>query len=176
MSNHFSAAYLKFPGDDARLDLTDLFVFSAQASPGKTALVIDVNPFMMGLNAVPPFLLRADLHPGAVYRINVDNDGDNQADVAFTFTFSEPENGTQAATAYYAAGGGARDPGSSGDVLATSVPVGSTGAGTRPSTPKTPKTSSIPGIQPTTWRTTSNRGPACSGRTATPTRKRPRPR
>jgi Domain of unknown function (DUF4331) len=122
MSNHSSAAYLKFPGDDARLDLTDLFVFS-QASPGKTALVIDVNPFMMGLNAVPPFLLRADLHPGAVYRINVDNDGDNQADVAFTFTFSEPENGTQAATAYYAAGGGARDPGSGGDVLATGVPV-----------------------------------------------------
>ena len=32
MSNHFSAANLKFPGDDARLDLTDLFddVFSAR--------------------------------------------------------------------------------------------------------------------------------------------------
>ena len=28
MSNHFSAAYLQFPGDDARLDLTDLFVFT----------------------------------------------------------------------------------------------------------------------------------------------------
>ena len=27
MSNHFSAANLKHPGDDARLDLTDLFVF-----------------------------------------------------------------------------------------------------------------------------------------------------
>lgn len=26
MSNHFSAANLKFPGDDARLDLTDLYV------------------------------------------------------------------------------------------------------------------------------------------------------
>jgi hypothetical protein len=25
MSNHYSAANLKFPGDDARLDLTDLF-------------------------------------------------------------------------------------------------------------------------------------------------------
>lgn len=25
MSNHFSAANLKHPGDDARLDLTDLF-------------------------------------------------------------------------------------------------------------------------------------------------------
>ena len=29
MSNHFSADNLKFPGDDRRLDLTDLFVFRA---------------------------------------------------------------------------------------------------------------------------------------------------
>jgi hypothetical protein len=50
-SNHFSAAYLKFPGDDARLDLTDLFVFSSAASPGRTALIMDVNPFMAGLGA-----------------------------------------------------------------------------------------------------------------------------
>jgi hypothetical protein len=27
MSNHFSADNLKFPGDDRRLDLTDVFVF-----------------------------------------------------------------------------------------------------------------------------------------------------
>jgi hypothetical protein len=27
MSNHFSADNLKFPGDDRRLDLTDMFVF-----------------------------------------------------------------------------------------------------------------------------------------------------
>jgi hypothetical protein len=29
MSNHFSADNLKFPGDDRRLDMTDLFVFPA---------------------------------------------------------------------------------------------------------------------------------------------------
>ena len=33
MSNHFSADNLKFPGDDRRLDLTDVFVFPAPASP-----------------------------------------------------------------------------------------------------------------------------------------------
>ena len=33
MSNHFSADNLKFPGDDRRLDLTDVFVFQAAASP-----------------------------------------------------------------------------------------------------------------------------------------------
>ena len=36
MSNHFSADNLKFPGDDRRLDLTDLFVFPAPASPNIT--------------------------------------------------------------------------------------------------------------------------------------------
>jgi hypothetical protein len=44
MSNHFSAANLKFPGDDARLDLTDLFVFAAPDNPDKTVLIIDANP------------------------------------------------------------------------------------------------------------------------------------
>ena len=33
MSNHFSAANLKSPGDDARLDLTDLFVSRRQITP-----------------------------------------------------------------------------------------------------------------------------------------------
>jgi hypothetical protein len=34
MSNHFSAAMLKLPADEPRLDLTDLFVF---ASPERAA-------------------------------------------------------------------------------------------------------------------------------------------
>ena len=36
MSNHFSAANLKFPGDDARLDLTDLYVFRAPETRSRT--------------------------------------------------------------------------------------------------------------------------------------------
>ena len=129
MSNHFSAAYLKFPGDDARLDLTDLYVFGSAAGPGTTVLVIDVNPFMMGMNAVPPFLMSADFHPEGVYRINVDNDGDDRADAAFTFVFSEPDSGgAQTGTAYYATGAQAREPGPVGDVLAQDVPVGFTAA------------------------------------------------
>jgi hypothetical protein len=35
MSNHFSADNLKFPGDDRRLDLTDLFVFTSPEAPAK---------------------------------------------------------------------------------------------------------------------------------------------
>ncbi len=114
MSNHFSADNLKFPGDDARLDLTELYVFQAPGDPGKTALIIDVNPFMTG----PAF------HPDAVYRINIDTDGDAHADVAFTFTFSQLENGMQTGTAYYATGPQARQPEPAGEVLTSSIPVG----------------------------------------------------
>ena len=48
MSNHFSAAKLTHPGDDARLDLTDLFIFTAPDNPDRTVLIMDSNPFMKG--------------------------------------------------------------------------------------------------------------------------------
>ena len=67
MSNHFSAANLKHPGGDARLDLTDLFVFTAPDNPDRTVLIMDSNPFMIG----------TEFHPDAVYRFNIDNDGDS---------------------------------------------------------------------------------------------------
>jgi hypothetical protein len=123
MSNHFSSAYLKFPGDDARLDLTDLFVFTTSAHPGTTTLIMDVNPFMAGLNATVPFLMKAEFHPDAVYRINIDSDGDSQADVAFTFVFSDYADGRQTCTVYHATGALAREPGPVGDVLAKEIPV-----------------------------------------------------
>jgi Domain of unknown function (DUF4331) len=114
MSNHFSAAMLKFPGDDARLDLTDLFVFDSPESPSRTVLIFDANPFMTG----------ADFHPDAVYRINVDNDGDTQADAAFSFVFSQSNGGTQTGTVYYATGSQARGPEPGGEVLIEGTPVG----------------------------------------------------
>src|SRR6476659_6714525 len=113
MSNHFSAAMLKFPGDDARLDLTDLFLFASPQSAGKTVLILDVNPFMTG----------ADFHPDGVYRINVDNDGDTEADVAFSFVFSESSDGVQTGTVYYARGSQARDAEPVGEVLIEGISV-----------------------------------------------------
>jgi uncharacterized protein DUF4331 len=124
MSNHFSAANLRFPGDDTRLDLTDVFAFRSAEDPGKTVLIINSNPTVR-----PPVQLAStvvsspEFHPGAVYRINVDTDGDAQADVAFTFTFSEPANGVQTGTFYYATGAQAREPGPVGEVLTALLPV-----------------------------------------------------
>jgi hypothetical protein len=113
MSNHFSAAKLHHPGDDPRLDLTDLFVFAAPDDPQRTVLILDANPFMKGNG----------FHPDAVYRFNIDNDGDALADVAFNFTFSPPTDGAQTATAYYALGHDARTREPRGEVLIENTPV-----------------------------------------------------
>ena len=114
MSNHFSAADLKSPGDDARLDVTGQYVFAAPGDPGKTVLIMNSNPFTQGNG----------FHPDAVHRFNIDNDGDSLADAAFSFTFSEPQDGRQTATAYYATGSDAQTHEPRGEVLIADTPVG----------------------------------------------------
>ena len=114
MSNHFSAAMLKFPGDDPRLDLTDVYVFASPERPAKTVLILDINPFMTG----------ADFHPDGVYRINVDSDGDTQTDAAFSFVFSDSSDGPQTGTVYYATGNDARERDAVGEVIIQGTPVG----------------------------------------------------
>jgi hypothetical protein len=119
MSNHFSAANFKSPGDDARLDVTDLFVFTAPDDLDRTVLIMNSNPFAKG----------NEFHPDAVYRFNIDNDGDAVADVAFSFTFSEPKKGQQTAAAYYATGDDARNREPRGEVLIEAAPVSFDSAG-----------------------------------------------
>src|SRR4029077_16073523 len=55
--------------------------------------------------------------------INIDTDGDNHADIAFTFVFSDYENGTQTGNAWYATGAQARQAEPGGKVLAEGFPV-----------------------------------------------------
>ena len=114
MSNHFSAANLKSPGDDARLDLTDLFVFAAPDDPTRTVLIMNACPFTKG----------DGFHPGAVYRLNIDTDGDLLADAAFSFTFSELNDGRQTVTACYATGSDAQTREPRGDILIEAAEVG----------------------------------------------------
>lgn len=121
MSNHFSAANLKPPGGDARLDLTDLFVFAAPDNPDRTVLIMNSNPFMMGNG----------FHPDGVYRFNIDNDRDALADVAFSFTFSDVNDGRQTATAYLATGSEARTREPCGEKLIEATPVSLDGIATQ---------------------------------------------
>ena len=98
MSNHFTGLQLGPPGGDARLDLTDLYVFLVPGDPTRTVLILNANTFA----EAPAF------HPDAVYRINIDNDGDAETDVAISYLFSEPDDGRQRATVYLARGAEAR--------------------------------------------------------------------
>ncbi|MFE4588788.1 DUF4331 family protein [Streptomyces laurentii] len=100
--------------DDARLDMTDLFAFAA--GDDRTVLILNVNP-------VAPTGGEA-FHPDAVYRINVDTDGDHRADIAYSFVFSPPRDGRQTVTVHRATGDQARAHDAAGDRLFTDAPVG----------------------------------------------------
>ena len=44
------------------------------------------------------------LHPDAIYRVNIDNDGDYLTDIAFSYVFSKPQNGRQSVSVFVAKG------------------------------------------------------------------------
>ena len=62
--------------------------------------------------------------PNAVYRFNIDTDGDSLADAAFSVTFSPYDDGRQTATAYYATGSDAQTREPRGDILIEAAEVG----------------------------------------------------
>ncbi|MFI6910219.1 DUF4331 family protein [Nonomuraea sp. NPDC050394] len=118
MSHHLSGPNLRPPVGDARLDLTDLFAFQSPDRRDHTVLIMNVNSFGFDPPAGP------HPYPGAVYRINVDTDGDNRSDVAFSFVFSEPDaEGGQKVTLYHATGEQATEHHASGEVVVRDVDV-----------------------------------------------------
>ena len=83
MSNHFTGLSLGPPLGDQRLDLCDLYAFQSPTDASRTVIILNANP-------------NADaLHPDAIYRLNIDSDGDLLTDVALSFVFSKPRNGKQ---------------------------------------------------------------------------------
>src|SRR5262245_52557275 len=83
MSNHFTGLSLGPPFGDQRLDLCDLYAFPSHKDPKRTVIILNANP-------------NADaLHPEAIYRLNIDNNGDCLTDIAFSFVYSKPKDGKQ---------------------------------------------------------------------------------
>src|SRR5215208_7469609 len=75
MSNHFTGLSLGPPLGDQRLDLCDLYAFQSPVDKNRTVIILNANP-------------NADaLHPDAIYRLNIDNDGDYLTDIAFSYVF-----------------------------------------------------------------------------------------
>src|SRR5271166_5624789 len=98
MSNHFTGLSLGPPLGDQRLDLCDLYAFQSPADRNRTAIILNANP-------------NADaLHPDAIYRVNIDTDGDYLTDLAFTYVFSNPQNGRQTVSVFAAKGSDSRSP------------------------------------------------------------------
>jgi len=48
------------------------------------------------------------LHPDAIYRLNIDNDGDCLTDIAISYVFSPPQNGKQTVNVFVAKGAESR--------------------------------------------------------------------
>ena len=92
MSNHFTGLSLGPPLGDQRLDLCDLYAFQSPTDPSRTVIILNANP-------------NADaLHPDAIYRLNIDNDGDLLTDVALSYVFSKSQNGKQTFNVFLAKG------------------------------------------------------------------------
>ncbi len=105
MSNHFTGLSLGPPLGDQRLDLCDLYAFQSPTDPTRTAIIFNANP-------------RADaLHPDAIYRLNIDNDGDLLTDIAISYVFSKPDGDKQTVSVFVAKGAEAR----SAEVVGTKI-------------------------------------------------------
>src|SRR6202795_3856569 len=98
MSNHFTGLNLGPPLGDQRLDLCDLYAFQSPTDPARTVIILNANP-------------TADaLHPDAIYRLNIDNDGDCLTDIACSYLFSPPQNGKQTVNVFVAKGAESHSP------------------------------------------------------------------
>jgi hypothetical protein len=96
MSNHFTGLSLGPPLGDQRLDLCDLYAFQSPADAARTVIILNANPSADGF------------HPDAIYRLNIDNDGDCLTDIAFSYVFSPVRDGRQTASVFVAKGAESR--------------------------------------------------------------------
>ena len=113
MSNHFTGLNLGPPLGDQRLDLCDLYAFQSPADPARTVLILNANPAA----EAPEF------HPDAIYRLNIDNDGDCLTDIAISYVFAPLQNGRQTAHVCMAAGAESRSPEAVGTRIFADVAV-----------------------------------------------------
>ena len=95
MSHHYSGPDYGFPHGDARLDLTDVYVFPAPGKFGTSVLIMNVHPSVgvnpAGSTTAEPFATEA------IYELKIDTNGDAVADVAYRIQFSALGDGQSAA-------------------------------------------------------------------------------
>lgn len=121
MSHHYSGPDYGFPHGDARLDLTDLYVFPKPDGVSKSILVLNVHPSVSIVSREPttPEPFAGD----ALYEFKIDTDGNAVADIAFRVRFSPFEDGGQTATLRYVEGPQAAGTDDAGQIIVEGAPV-----------------------------------------------------
>lgn len=115
MADHLDAPGLTSPGNDARLDITDVYAFQHPDDASKSIVILNVNP-------LAPTLADSFRHD-AIYELKIDTDGDAIANIAFRFLFSEVEDGKQVAEVRLATGDDAASANSEGREIIEDAPV-----------------------------------------------------
>jgi uncharacterized protein DUF4331 len=121
MSHHASGPNFGFPRGDARLDMTDLYVFTKPGDPSKSIIVLNVHPSFK-LDSPEP-TTSEPFKPGALYEFKIDTNGDAVADRTYSVRFASSEDGKQTATVRRLQGVQAADVGEQGEVIVRQAPV-----------------------------------------------------
>jgi Domain of unknown function (DUF4331) len=87
MADHLDAPGLTSPAMDTRVDITDHYAFQKPGDPGRTVLIMNVNP----LAPTHADEFRSD----AVYETLVDTDADAIPNIAFRYRFTPKQGGKQ---------------------------------------------------------------------------------
>jgi Domain of unknown function (DUF4331) len=94
VSHHYSGPDFGFPHVDARLNLTDLYVFPTPGDADKSILIMNVHPsssWSREPTRQDPFAT------DALYELRIDTDGDAAADITYRVRFSPATSGAQTA-------------------------------------------------------------------------------
>lgn len=121
MSHHYSGPHTAFPRGDARLDLTDVFVFPKPGDASKSILIMNAHPSFDVLKSAPT--TREPFAPDGLYELKIDTDGDAIANIAFQVRFACCERAHQTATVRRLEGEQATTTGEGGEVIMTGAPV-----------------------------------------------------
>ncbi len=122
MSHHYSGPDFGFPHGDARLDLTDLYVFPEPRERRQDNLRDERASLCRRLTHLDP-LQRSPFAPNAIYELKIDTNGDAVADIAYRVRFSSSDGGSQTAAVYRADGTQAAGTGDGGELIVAGVPV-----------------------------------------------------
>jgi len=87
-SDHLDAPGLTSPGGSGQLDVNDLYAFQSPSNPDNAVIIGTFNPLAGVANP-------ETLDPNAVYRFEIDTDGDALSDRSISALVDDPADGTQ---------------------------------------------------------------------------------